>query len=276
VTNPAPAPPPPGSLGWRVPRWILIGAGQIAVIIAAIFGTLHLAGHRLQSDPGKTTSLEEQWNSTIARLGIEPVYPPQEDFAVGDVFVTVVADAAAQRNADVGPDPSSEIFIRRSVKLGHADVAKMLDDAYRALPYFPIAAAQAPATASPPSPAPAPNTTAAVSIFGSHSERAELPRAAFPGFTIADNGNAASGAAGGGGWFDFGASRAASEKLVLGVVETYGLDSVAGTTALNSFCSAEETQELCTEKGARKYLHFIAPARSINTWTPSPEHISMI
>ncbi|WP_353645106.1 hypothetical protein [Mesorhizobium sp. WSM2239] len=36
------------------------------------------------------------WNAAIERLGIQPLYPPQEDFFVGDIYVTL-------------DDPESEI-----------------------------------------------------------------------------------------------------------------------------------------------------------------------
>ncbi len=75
--------------------------------------------------------------------------------------------------------------------------------------------------------------------------------------TIASDGSAATGLTGAPGWFNFGASRAASQKLVLGVVETYGVDAVAGEKALSDFCTADATRDLCTEAVARKYLRYL-------------------
>jgi len=249
VTDQAiPPPPPQVPRGRRIVRWVLVVAGQIALVAAAVVGTLYLVGHPFQADPGKNTSLEEQWDSTIRRLGlgILPVYPPQEDIAVGDVFATVV---------DTGHTPYaaleklSDFFSGKSVKLGHAEVSKMLDDAYQAMPLFP--------DLQPASQAPAPSGATPVSLFGQHAERTELPRAAFPGLTITSDGSAATGLNGSSSWFNFGASRAASQKLVLGVVETYGIDAVAGEKALNDFCTAGATRDLCTEAVARKYLRYL-------------------
>ncbi len=236
MTNPTVQPPlPQAPRSRRVVRGVLLVAGQIALVVAAVGATLYLVGHRIQPDPGKNTSLEEQWDSTIRRLGlgIQPVYPPQEDFAVGDVFATVV---------DTGHTPYaaleqlSEFFSGKSVKLGHADVSKMLDDVYQSMPLFPDTPPQSQATAQ------APSGATPVSLFGAHAERTELPRAAFPGLTITNDGSAATGLAGNSGWFNFGASRAASQKLVLGAVETYGIDAVAGEKALNDFCTASATR----------------------------------
>jgi hypothetical protein len=244
--------PPAGPNPWsgRILRWLGISVAATALVAAAVFATLYLVNHRLQPDPGKTTSLEEQWDGTIRRLGlgIQPVYPPQEDFAVGDVFATIV---------DTGHTPAtalaqvSEFFSGKSVKLGHADVAKMLDDAYQALPLFPDTAPPVQATA------PAGSGATPVSLFGQHVERTELPRAAFPGLTITSDGSAGSGLTRSPGLFNFGASRAATQKLVLGVVETYGIDAVAGEKALKDFCAAPATLDLCTELVARKYLRYL-------------------
>lgn len=250
TTAPVPAPHPREPWTRWIVRRLLAAVFQIALVAAAVVGTLYLVGHRFQPDPGKNTSLEEQWDSTIRRLGlgIEPVYPPQEDIAVGDVFATVV---------DTGHTPYaaleqlSDFFSGKSVKLGHAEVSKMLDDAYQAMPLFPDAQLASHA------PAPAPSGATPVSLFGQHAERTELPRAAFPGLTIASEGSAATGLTGAPGWFNFGASRAASQKLVLGVVETYGVDAVAGEKALSDFCTADATRDLCTEAVARKYLRYL-------------------
>ena len=144
------------------------------LIAVALFGTLYLAGHRIQPDPEKNTNLEEQWDSTIRRLGIgiQPVYPPQEDIAVGDVFATVV---------DTGHTPYaaleqlSEFFSGKSVKLGHAEVSKMLDDAYQGIPLFPDTA---PASQTPaPPPAEQPRFLCLASMRNAPNYRAQLFRA---------------------------------------------------------------------------------------------------
>jgi hypothetical protein len=248
LTDPTVQPPPPPAPQHRgLVRGVILVVALVAVAVGA---TLYLAGHRVQPDPGKGTGLEEQWDNTIRRLGlgIQPVYPPQEDFAVGDVFATVV-DTGHTTYAAL--EQLSESFSGKSVKLGHADVSKMLDDAYQAIPLFPDTPPESQAIA------PASSEATPVSLFGAHAERSELPRAAFPGLTITDDGSAATGLTGNPGWFNFGASRAASQKLVLGAVETYGIDAVAGEKALNEFCTAPATSGLCMETAARKYLWYL-------------------
>lgn len=56
-------------------------------------------------------SVPQEWNRTIERLGIQPLYPPQEDFQVGDVFAVVLSlDSRSHRWSD------------RSIILGHVDL----------------------------------------------------------------------------------------------------------------------------------------------------------
>jgi hypothetical protein len=229
----------------------LVASGQIVLVAAAVVITLYLVNRQLQPDPGNSTSIEEQWDDAISRLGIQPVYPPQEDIAVGDVFVTVAADTLGSYGNNQG-GASSRSFLGKSVKLGHANVAQMLEDVYQAMPLFPEIQPAVAASALP-------NGSAPATLFGTHAERVELPRAAFPGLTITDDGSAATAISGGRGWFNFGASRAASQKLVLGVVETYGLDPVTGEEALKKFC---EAGKLCTDPVARKYLRSLVKDRA--------------
>src|SRR5689334_10928473 len=50
------------------------------------------------------------WNDSIARLGIQPVYPPEEDLVVGDIWVSV---AGAPQEIPV---------LGKSVRIGHVEV----------------------------------------------------------------------------------------------------------------------------------------------------------
>jgi len=249
----APAQPARGSRLWR---WIATVLTLIAAAVLIVVGVRWLASRDSEPAADADTSLEAQWDSTIRRLGIgiEPVYPPQEDLAVGDVFATVVADDE-QFPTEGRRVVSSTPFLGKSVKLGHVDISKQLDEAYAAIPLFSETVASGEdasqhngggsgATAFDPD-----------GVFGKYAVRKALPRAAFPGLTIVHSGSASAGiTAGSRGWFDFGASHEASQKLVLGVVETYGLDAVTADAALAAYCKAPTTQQVCTEPMARKHL----------------------
>src|SRR6516165_6782094 len=63
------------------------GGAVLAVVLdlatsSAFFGSSHpkpLEGH----------SVAMEWNESVQRIGINPVYPPQEDLHVGDIFADI-------------------------------------------------------------------------------------------------------------------------------------------------------------------------------------------
>src|SRR5262249_29404914 len=75
------------------PRLLSYSAIGLVVVLGVVFGVRWLA---MQNPAGaehvEDLSLEAQWNKTIARLGIKPVFPPEEDLAVGDLFAAVVEE----------------------------------------------------------------------------------------------------------------------------------------------------------------------------------------
>jgi hypothetical protein len=58
----------------------------------------------------KSEDVANEWNISIARLGISPLYPPQEDFFVGD-FWAIVVEAK-----DTG-------LIGRGIRIAHIDLS---------------------------------------------------------------------------------------------------------------------------------------------------------
>jgi hypothetical protein len=79
------------------------------------------------------------WNEGIARLGILPLYPPSEDFYVGDVWA-VLADAAI---VDSGKQPSQiakggkSTLIGKSVRIAYIDLRTQMKAAKDMQPIFP-------------------------------------------------------------------------------------------------------------------------------------------
>jgi hypothetical protein len=247
--------------GWR---WIAMSVGLLVLAIGIIASVRWLASREVRQPDETGLSLEAQWNSAIRKLGIEPVYPPEEDLTVGDLFATVVSDdypsQAPQGRTKIHTNDS---FLGKSVKLGHVvGVAKELEETYALMPYFRetdtttgIAAAKPEHDGTGSAP------PAVAQLFGRHEYRQVLPRAAFPGLTIYHTGTASAGVAAKRGWFDFGAANEASQKLQLGIVETYGLDAVTAVNLLNEFCKAQATARLCSEDVARRHLRSVVGDR---------------
>jgi hypothetical protein len=255
-TEPQPPTQPASLRYWRLWVWVAEAAGLLVAAVAIVAGVRWLATPQ-PNQPGDDgiASLEAQWNSTIRRLGvgIEPVYPPQEDLTVGDVFATVIGDdenfPALSQKRVVASTP----FLGRSVKLGHVDVSKELEIAYAQIPIFPETGASTQGSADHLGGGGGAALPAMTNMFGQHEPRRALPRAAFPGLTIYHSGSASAGVtAGSRGWLDFSANNEDSQKLILGVVETYGLDAVTATHLLTTYC--ENNRDICREDVARQHL----------------------
>src|SRR3990170_2050415 len=70
------------------------------------------------------------WSESVSRLGIEPLFPPQEDFHVGDVYVVISAyDEADGTTREKSPDRP---LLRKSAKIGHLDLRHISIDTGRA------------------------------------------------------------------------------------------------------------------------------------------------
>jgi hypothetical protein len=185
--------------------------------------------------------VEEQWERIIGQYNLDPVYPPQEDFAVGDLFVEIVNDKdpdpnipAERRITETSP------FNKRAPKLAHVNVKQDLKEAYSAIPYFgsiivvPVGVGAAP-----------------LGLF--EQQLGALPIAAFP--DLATHSATQAVASIPLRWlhaFGFGASSAADSKVTLHAL-TYGLPNADADAALSKFCTDEQTKAVCTEKEIRRY-----------------------
>jgi hypothetical protein len=252
--------------------WMRYVAGMVLVVL--IVGGGYLAVQRLTPEPfqiaeNTTPSLEADWNRTIARLGIDPVYPPEEDLVVGDLLARVVSDEddpVETKNNKL--DPQSP-FLRRTVKLAHVDLREQLGTAYAMLTVFPAAA-------SPPAAlnqtldqtgSISPSHASGTRVFTHDMLQGDLPRAAFPSLKIQGSNNAATGvSAGGRGSASFAASNEGVEELHLTDVRTYGLPSARALEALSAYCAAEKTKDDCLETTARKHLERYVGPRIYNQY----------
>src|SRR5437016_2833102 len=84
-------PPAPSPLNVSWPKtWALYVAGFV-VAAAAGFFFLRWLLNEPPANPS-TKSLAAAWGEAIQTFAIEPVFPPEEDLAVGDVLAVIVQD----------------------------------------------------------------------------------------------------------------------------------------------------------------------------------------
>jgi hypothetical protein len=224
---------------------ILKSVGLFAAGVAATlaFGLLmKWSTHR--PAPADMASVAADWSTNIGRLGIESIYPPQEDFEVGDIFA-VITDAGKALS-------TSETFAGRAVKIWHVDMRSDIEDAYSELPIFPE-------TLSRPTDANDVWRQAQTndSVFASVPHpRHSLPLVTFPAFSIGharraevELGLAESAA---GGLFSGSGSSDDTVELKIPLAETYGVASILATGTLKFFC--REHKPACADTELRTQL----------------------
>src|SRR3954463_16334003 len=118
-----------------MPGWERVGkTAAIAAGIAAVLGGGYVAVRWLTPDPVtilvQAPNPEAAWNETIVRLGIDPVYPPEEDLVVGDLLAKVVSDEPDPNETRDNKVDASSPILRRAVKIAHVDLREELSKAY--------------------------------------------------------------------------------------------------------------------------------------------------
>lgn len=222
-------------------------AGLVVLGIAAAF-VMPAVWRSQPADRGVVA----EWNETISRLGIDPVFPPEEDIYVGDVFAVITGDTRP------GTKTRDEPLLNRAIKLTHIDMTKELDQQYAALPVFPETEKR-PANGSDPWLQKQAATPPG--LFGNPSGRSILAIAAFPGFTIKNERGAAGGLSSFGAGL-FGAARRDSDVIEVKIpfAETYGLPTLVAAGRLAAFCADPFTKGVCTDEVLRRNLSYVNPA----------------
>jgi hypothetical protein len=130
--------------------------------------------------PAPPGTAVREWSCKIRELQIQPIFPPREDFAVGDIYIVSQGKEQYKSAAEYCKSKTQGDFVPTAVHLGQLpDVDKAIDDYYQLrldLPSSPSsfgADVKAPAYRIPQSSSP--------SLFTS-SDRRRLRAVAFPDF----------------------------------------------------------------------------------------------
>ena len=219
----------------------------VAAIVAVSLFALYLAWTWTDQAPKK--SVVAEWTDSIAQLGIEPVYPPQEDITVGDLYYVVTKDNADQEKI-------STTLISRSIKVDHIDmsleIAAYLNDLYS----FPETTPRPRDLKDPWKQAPFDPKT-----FMHDRIRTSLPVVLFPGITIARTREASASFAGKlhGFAVQLGLTHDELESIDLKVpfAETYGTTSIVATKRLVRYCTDPASKSACSERAMRNQLSMV-------------------
>jgi hypothetical protein len=230
-----------------------INANRRRLVIVAVPSLLVIIGvivlSSVSADAPEDRGVVAEWNDTIARLGIDPVFPPEEDIYVGDLFAVITADRRA------GSRGTAEPLLNRATKLDHIDMTAELIQVYENLPIFPDTEKRPEASHDP-----WPQKRNPDGLFATHPARGLLGIAAFPGFTIRHS-RAASGGFSAWGFSLFGGSRQDNDLLEVRIpfAETYGVPSALAVGRLARYCDSAFTRDICTDITLRKHLSYVTP-----------------
>lgn len=228
----------PPTVSGRTRKHLVRATGALLFVLACFGAWVLVQAGTPPPDPAPdTSSIARAWNRTIGQLGIEPVFPPEEDVHVGDIYAVITRGDVA--------------FLGRAIKLTHVDMSAALAATYSKLPTFPNTAKR-------------PNhdedfweqTPSEGDLFKSGPRRT-LSLVAFPGFSVRRARDAEAGVTTGGGWIAglFGAGRNSQEveEVRIPAAETYGVGALLAAGQLAAFCEGPMSG-VCTEAGARNVL----------------------
>jgi len=92
------------------------------------------------SEPAADLSVVSEWNQAIGKLGIEPVFPPEEDIYVGDVFAVITVDRRRPSHEDAARSRFAREYkplLVRAIKVHSEPMIDLLTQLYDDAPLFP-------------------------------------------------------------------------------------------------------------------------------------------
>lgn len=223
--------------GWQKWLWPVL---SVVLVIAFIIAVVR--PFAAQPEP-RANDVAAAWNDSISRLGILPVFPPEEDLHVGDLWGVIAGDT------DETP------LLGKAVRLTHVDLRDLMLVDRKNQPIFPDTVA---IVAGDPFRNQARNE---VATFGL-TDPISLTLTAFPGITIRHSrratGSLLARSLGG-----IGAAREGFEleEIRIPVAETYGVDAPAAVGRLDAWCSAPASRLYCSDEFVRRVMAFAVSDR---------------
>jgi hypothetical protein len=219
--------------------WVSV-AGVAALAAVAVGGLYWARG-------GQSTqqSVEEKWNVALRELGVEPVYPPEEDIEVGDVFAIVSSDSIPENGVTDSP------LANHAIRLWRLDLSKDVDSNYKNIYVFPETPRK-----RDPGVVTAASQTVASSIFALADHRSDLPIVTFPRFRLSDNRSARFGFVGSFLSGLTGSAAANSDfetEVSITRTQTYGVPYLVAENALVKFCE-DDFPPACEDLALREVL----------------------
>jgi hypothetical protein len=229
---------------WRILKSLIV---QVIAALIAVFVFILLVVRPFSApiEEPITDDVGTAWNDSIARFGVKPIYPPSEDFYVGDVLA-VIADA------------EDKPLLRTAVRIAHLDLRKEMLEADSGRPVF--------AETSEMSGANSLRHQESKEVSDTPSgDRVSLRLAAFPGITVTHAVRSMAATT----WslWNLGAGRTSQkiEQIRIPIAETYGAPLVNAYLRLDAWCHDEQTSIYCTDSFVRRLMAYTVSDRVLAT-----------
>jgi len=186
------------------------------------------------------SDLAKAWNTTIQKLGMQPLYPPQENFSVGDIWI--VASSVASSDGQGATAIDANTLQQHAVRVGHVDLTESIknNSFIPSLSSTVVADDGSSRTESfPASPSDAPVHLTLLSYPGLHISRKVGNSASFLD-----------------GLFSSSRQEDQVQDIAIPVAETYGTAPLDAMGALVAWCASEDTKPYCEDQIARSYFAY--------------------
>jgi hypothetical protein len=185
------------------------------------------------------------WNASIQRLGISALYPPAEDFYVGDLWAVIVGAGDSPGKQE----PHVSTLVGKSVRVTHIDLRPELMAAGH-LPVFSDTVEKEQRSSY--------RKADPVEVDGRFpADRIVTRLTAFPGITITHRTRGMAALDRGVFGFSAGRDDQRTEEIRIPVAETYGVEPSAAFFRLHEWCEADpKTKILCSDQYVRRLLAY--------------------
>jgi len=200
-----------------------------------------------EEEPVTAASIAASWNSSIAKLGITPVFPPEEDLHVGDVWA-VIEDA-----------DENQAILGKAVRIAHISLREDLkrEASFKRPTFSATAELENGKKIRKQSSYEVESTEA--------GDKIRLSLAVFPGITVNKSVRSSSIAERLGLNLGLSGGRSDIEEINIPISETYGVPAGVAAARLDIWCKDPATQLYCSDEFLRRVMAFGVNERVLAT-----------